>query len=450
MEKSIQERRGLAVPRFACDIDETMFGVAWGSLATRFRIGVMLVLTTSAALGCTGELSGADPGTDPRDGAGGSPGLGTGGAGNGGGSLGTGGTGNGGGNPGTGGNDLPPDPNPGGGGSGGDPFVPPAGSIPMFVAQGHAGRTTISCDDGRTWVADQSNDDEIGCFNGVDCDHDTGAGRGIAWGDGWFFATFGWGEPGGVRRSRDGVSWETVLSGTTLGGVAYGNGRLVGAGRPARYSDDQGLTWQQAGDSDLTVWNVRGAAFAPTHGGRFIMAGSDSISEITVSANGIDWSQPDSSPANCGEEIQTDGGIVFGNGTIVAMGPTAISCRSTDGGKTWTSDPIGGSISSQIVWTGSEFMVWGNGKVYRSDDGIAWTTQALSPSNLYLGAVAVSDAGTFVAVKGGWMVSYENQQFYRSTDGVSWETLPQSAFTGSHPIRFITFGYGLRSTACPD
>ncbi|MGB5813147.1 MAG: sialidase family protein [Polyangiales bacterium] len=404
----------------------------------------MVALAVVATVGCTGELSGADPGATPHSGTGG---AGVGGSGN------VGGTGPAGG--GTGGDDTTTNPTPGtggrGGAGGGEPVEPPAGSIPMFVAQGHAGRTTVSCDDGHTWVADKSNDDSILCFEeGFDCDHDAGAGRGITWGDGWFYATFGWGTPGDVRRSDDGVDWETVLSGTTFGGVAYGNGRLVAANRPARYSDDQGVTWMNAGDSDLTVWTLRGAGFAPTHGGRFVMAASGGIAEITVSADGHTWSQPESSPADCGDGIQTDGGIVYRNGTIVAMGSTAVACRSTDGGATWTSSAIGGSITSQLVFSGGQFMVWGNGTLYRSTDGVTWTTTPLSPANLNLGPVAVSDSGTFVGVKGGWLVSYDKQAFYRSADGVTWETLPGSAFDGSHPIRFISFGYGKRSAACPD
>lgn len=38
------------------------------------------------------------------------------------------------------------------------------------------------------------------------------------------------------------------------------------------------------------------------------------------------------------------------------------------------------------------------------------------------------------------------QRFLRSTDGVSWQTLPTSAFNGSHPIFFITWGMAERSS----
>ena len=63
------------------------------------------------------------------------------------------------------------------GGYGGDGGAPVSGGmggtlpgddlVPAFVAQGHLGRTVVSCDDGQTWNHDQSN--EVGdgtCWSG--------------------------------------------------------------------------------------------------------------------------------------------------------------------------------------------------------------------------------------------------------------------------------------------
>ena len=55
-------------------------------------------------------------------------------------------------------------------GAGGDT----SGLVPVFVAQGHLGRLMVSCDDGHTFVANQSADDNEECWgpDGVpDCDH---------------------------------------------------------------------------------------------------------------------------------------------------------------------------------------------------------------------------------------------------------------------------------------
>ena len=134
---------------------------------------------------------GGEPGTGraPSLGAGGTGGSTS--AGGMGGSTSAGGVG-GGGPPGTGGSAGDA------GGAGGDLIDPPAGTVPMFVAQGQAGRTIISCDDGRTWVADRS-DEAWGYCSDHDCDHGPGAGHGITWG-----------APGALKRSRDGVTWESL------------------------------------------------------------------------------------------------------------------------------------------------------------------------------------------------------------------------------------------------
>ena len=95
----------------------------------------------------------------------------------------------------------------------------------MFVAQGLMGRLTVSCDDGHTWIANQSWDlagDALvcgstepvdcyadsstcsylgwnGCVTGTcDCLHHPGFSKGVAYGNGHFVATFGWGHPGSV------------------------------------------------------------------------------------------------------------------------------------------------------------------------------------------------------------------------------------------------------------
>jgi len=316
----------------------------------------------------------------------------------------------------------------------------------MFVAQGHAGRSIISCDDGRTWVADRSDEDWDYCSNN-DCDHGPGAGRGITWGDGWFFATFGWGSPGSVRRSRDGVSWEPVLEGEAFGGMVYGNARLVAASRNGQYSDDDGDTWRDFGSVALTTWNVRDAAFVPYDGGRFIMTSTDDISEIVVSTDGVSWIQPQSVPSNCsGGSYQ--GHIVFGNGTIVITGEAGVICRSTDGGQTWSSTPIAESLRANGIWNGHEFMTWNYGTLYRSSDGQNWTVTETVPSDIDIGVAAVSDEGTIVGVTSRWQQHYDSQLFYRSEDGVHWEVLARDAYTGGHPIKVIAFGHGAPSQHC--
>ena len=361
----------------------------------------------------------------------------------------------------------------GGGGQGGqgggvvDPNL-----VPIFVAQGMVGRTVISCDDGMTWVGNRSDDEAYQCFlmpgEDYDCDHHPGAGRGITYGNGTFVATFGWGDPGSIRRSKNGVDWETVLDGSKFAGIVFGNDIFLAGERPPQIADMGGAMWKPGGDPTSEVWNVRRTGFAPHDGGRFLLAfGSNNGNDLNVSKdNGASWQRPTTLPAACAGDIQWAGGFAYGNDTIVVLGGTGIACRSQDGGDTWTESNIGGEVDARLLWTGNTFVTWGRDATYAthqytSPDGATWTktptevrrknpdgTTETSPGPL-LGAVTRSDAGTYVAVNGGWQTYYEKQRFYRSTDGITWDELPTSTFVGSHPIQFISHGMAEKSAVCP-
>ena len=117
--------------------------------------------------------------------------------------------------------------------------------VAIFLAQGYAGRTTISCDDGRTWIENRSMDDSLRCFQGIDCDHHPGRAKGIVYTrGGTFVATYGWGPAGGVERSRDGVNWERTLEGTTFGGIATEGDHVLLGAHDVRVSEDDGETWE--------------------------------------------------------------------------------------------------------------------------------------------------------------------------------------------------------------
>jgi hypothetical protein len=123
-------------------------------------------------------------------------------------------------------------------------------------------------------------------------------------------------------------------------------------------------------------------------------------------------------------------------------------CWSDDGGANWTRTSAGSSLTSNPIWTGTEFLVYDRARVYRSTNGKSWTNEATVPSNLDIGQVARSPTGTFVAGNHEWQRWYDSQQFYRSTDGKTWESLASSAFTGSHPIKFVQFGYVEPGAGC--
>ncbi len=320
------------------------------------------------------------------------------------------------------------------------------GLVPVFVAQGHVGRTAVSCD-GRRWVADRSLDDTAVCWpetGDYDCDHHPGAAKGLVYGRGYWFATWGWGEPGGIDRSADGIAWERVLPDTQFGGLAFGDGVLVAGARNARRSATAGDTWEDTGDTGLAVWNVRRAGYGE---GAFVMVGEDgSERDVVVSRDGgATWQSP-AAPDACGANVQTRGGIVGGGGVILVLGGDGTACTSTDGGATFEAHAVGGEITSQVVWNGDMFVAWGSGMRYASEDGTTWNATPTTPSDVSIGAVAYHpDLGVYVGVRGGWQVWYDRQVFYRSTDGVVW--VEADDFQGGHPIRFLEAGYLDR---CPD
>jgi hypothetical protein len=327
----------------------------------------------------------------------------------------------------------------------------PAGKTAVFVAQGHMGRTTVSCDDGKSWFADHSDDDSVRCFEGPNCDHMSGAGRGLDYGDGWFVATFGWGEPGKVVRSRDGVNWEATKTGTIFAGIAYGDGVFVANGDRPLISGD-GKAWHDAsGTLGLTVGNTRGIDYIDQSGGRFMVTGESDTTDLVLSKDkGETWAHVTGArPIECG--VYTHGAASNASTVVLASGKGYV-CTSTDAGNSWTVVPLDAdNLSAPIVWTGTEFMTWNRSDVHRSKDGKTWTKQTVSPSNIQIGQVARGPNGTFVATNDGWLAWYEKQQFFRSTDGITWEVLDKSKFKGSHPIYFMRAGYADTATLnCPS
>jgi hypothetical protein len=336
--------------------------------------------------------------------------------------------------------------------------APPDG-VPMFVAIGKIGRATMSCDDGQSWLVDTSDDDGASCV-GIDCDHHAGSSTGLTWGGGFFFASYGWGDhPSRIRRSADGVLWETVYDqpGFSFAGVAWADGRLIGGDATPRYSTDLGVSFSEAAWPAYQVpegaWpNARRVGFAPIDGGKIALlsgSGDGAWGDTTISSDGgVTYVHPTELPDVCRGYSQ---GMAYGNGVwLQAWDGTGAICRSTDGGQTWAAaQPFGIEINglSNVVFTGTEFVAYVGTMGYRSADGATWTP---FESDQSVGRVGFSTAtGTFVMIRGSWDGAPGTQRFYRSTDGVAWEELAASAFVSSHPITHVIFGYGAPSAQCP-
>jgi hypothetical protein len=328
--------------------------------------------------------------------------------------------------------------------------TPPPGTIPVFVAQGHMGRTILSCDRGATWVGNRSDDDALRCFSPTDCDHNGGRAMGIAFGDGWYVATWGWGQGNSVRRSEDGFGWERVLDKTVFSGVEFAGRKFAAISGQPRVSSDDGKTWQ-AVPSIGFKGHIRATGSVDFGGGRFVAAGSEngsSTGEVMISSDGTSWKRPAQIDPACALAVGWNS-IAHGGGVFVIVSENGKVCRSEDGGERFTTHETGGKVDATLH-DGTQFVAYGAGNAYRSKDGKSWTTTKLtlegggSPS---FGAAA-HGAGRYVAVNGGWQVWYEKQVFYASDDGIAWKKLPPGAFVGSHPITQIAFGNVKKPSIC--
>lgn len=328
--------------------------------------------------------------------------------------------------------------------------APPQTGTPIFIAQGHMGRTTISCDRGLTWIADQSLDDAVRCFDKIDCDHHAGSATGLRYGDGAFIATWGWGTEGNVARTTDGTTWEIVMTGPTFSGTAYGAGAFVAGAREAPRSLDGGVTWNDPIDTGLTQWTPRGIGFADVDGGRFVIGGGGAgEGDVVLSSDaGASWWHPDAFDSACGDGIRS---IISDGEAIVIVrggGEGPELCVSHDAGTTFDAIDLGEVwFESRAVHDGDRFVVYANGEAWRSSDGDTWEATPIS-GDILPGALAIDDMGNFVAVRGGWQTWYDSQEFYRSTDGIQWEALAPGSFTGSHPVNHIAFGWLEDAAAC--
>jgi hypothetical protein len=355
--------------------------------------------------------------------------------------------------------------------------------VGVFIAQGTFGRTTISCDDGHTWVGNHSWDldaDPMMCSakQTVTCSNTTcpfspgpsntcqqtaccidspGTPKGIAYGNGTFVASWGWGGGGWgtVRTSTNGVDWKETYKTGGFGDVAYGAGHFVAASPSAIWSAD-GSSWTGAkadyrDSAGAIVWSVRRMGYADYMGGRFITYATPNPAQLISSDGGKTWWKPSVWPAACAAGgISTYGDIIYGNNTIVIVDYAGMACRSTDGGVTWSTSPTGvTTILSRGVFTGTEFRFWGQGIMISSTDGVNWKQTALPGSPWIEGPVVRSpDTGTYAAVGNIWD-GYAKQRLLRSTDGVNWETLAAGTFVASHPLMYMTYGYVDASPTCP-
>lgn len=352
-----------------------------------------------------------------------------------------------------------------------DAWTVPPGMVDVVVAVGRGGRSTISCDEGRSWIENRlETAADVRCWGQPDgaepefldaahtmpnpryleCDHDEGNSTGLVFHDGAFFRAIGWGTPGRTQRSVDGVTWEVPSPSfeATYNGLVAFDDALVAMGTPQPYlSSDDGASWTaSSGELGWDVGHVR-AATSSSYGPMGTI--------VYVTDDGIGWTD-DRAATFHGPDAPACDGRTFasGGGVTVHLGSNGSACVTSDGGRTWQTHAVASSVAAGPVWNGHAFHFWGDGASgfahFSSLDGVTWTSAA--STRVGVSIVGVTVAGGFVGVNEIWNGGYEHQRFFRSDDGDTWETLATdgSAFTPGHPISHFASGVVPANAYCHD
>jgi hypothetical protein len=338
--------------------------------------------------------------------------------------------------------------------------VPPIGGTPnnpsttytdVFLASGHMGRTIFSCDDGKTWIHDMSDNDSVRCWvdgdpNYVECDHTPNSGHGVDFGDGFFYANFGWGYNGSLRRSSDGVHWQIIKSNAWGGGVAYSQGSLYLDWGNGFLSNDQGLTWINNNMNPLQGFDH--AKTYRTQDKIVSMGNANGSKTFALSADGgKNWQYPATLQVGWLRKVVHGAAnqiVVIG---VLETSNVGYSAVSLDDGLTWIIKQQGQGLDwNNLHYAKNKFVSWANDKFWQSSDGLNWTaTNIIVDENvnkkLPYGISSYNPAtGTFVFISNVWAGYYDKQKAYRSTDGIHWYELSTSNFKGGHPLNDIVLG----------
>jgi len=292
------------------------------------------------------------------------------------------------------------------GGTGGTAL--PAGSVPMFVAIGRGGRRIMSCDKGRTWVANKF-------VSMQDGEHSTFTPKGLAYGDGTFVFLSGWGNPSTTWVTQNGVDWAEQKHDTGFAGLGYDDGQfvLVG-GNYHKGSKDRGATWTRLTPAKANLGR-ESAAFTGIWA-----AGSDGRAQILRKGmtNWVDLSGC-TGPRHGG--IGANGGFAANGETMISVGYEGNVCGvNILTGTAIPASNLGTKISGKPNYNAGSFMVATGNSIRFSTDGSTWTTKTL-PQTVRIDHIDCDTTGTCVGI------SLDGDSFYYSDDATTWKkaTAPQ-------------------------
>ena len=326
----------------------------------------------------------------------------------------------------------------------------PTGMKLVYLVAGHAGRSMMSCDDGQTWINNRTD------LNAVPDDHSTTSGRAVDSANGYFYALYGWGYNGTLRRSRDGVNWTVIQSDNWGGGIA--------AGKDIFFRSVEGGGFYTSTDFGTTLTKINGASIENIPD----MLDHPSISRVNDKLFAPARNQTLAVSYDQGKSwtlnrqtllgVTSNSPIAEGNGVILSLafdyskGEGNMS-RSIDNGKTWVDinhGDIGGSWSNKIVFDGTDLIVWAGGMTWKSKNGLTWIKTRAKIDGVdapwFWGGVMAYNPETkmFVAITG----DNAGQKIYRSADAINWTSISSTKYKTGNSLFLITLG-PMDSAYCP-
>lgn len=311
-------------------------------------------------------------------------------------------------------------------GSGGADAELPVGQVPLFVAIGFGGRRIISCDLGRSWVADtqESSTDDF---------HQPYSPKGLAYGNGVFVRATGWGSPGSAHTSRNGVDWTSSQFEPFFGGVGYDGEKFVMLGdRGSIVSDESGENWEL--HEDIRAPYRRQTDVFPE------LWASATDGEVAVKIGNGEWKDVTVCSGDIGTAIGSNGGFAIGNDILLAVGRDGSTCTANaKTGEGLGTGSIGSTLTGKPAFFDGLFWLARGGRLWSSPDGLTWDVQNL-PSKIEFDLMIQSSAGVYVAI------GTNGDSFFYSDDFQNWN---RAEGPSGNDLTDLAFGMGESSSVCP-
>jgi hypothetical protein len=310
------------------------------------------------------------------------------------------------------------------GGAGG--AAQPVGAIPMFVAVGRGGRRIMSCDNGRTWVANTFVSTEDG-------EHSTFTPKGLAYANGTFVFLSGWGNPSTTWITRNGIDWLEQKHRNGFAGIGVDDGQFVLVGTDQEEgSKDNGSTWTR-----LTAATTNLGREAAAFDGIWA-AGSDG--QVRVLRKGsTSWMDLAGCVGNRHGGIGADGGFTAGLGLMLSVGNGGDVCGiNIASGAPISASKLNADVRGKPAFVGDAFMIATGDKIFSSTNGTSWTARTL-PKNVQIDLVARDGLRTYVGL------SLDGKSFFYSDDGITWT---RAIAPPGNEMVAVRAGAGLPSALC--